>query len=1136
MLSQRYSVGANGVHLRSASASAPKAAQRSARVEANFTSAVAAPTSVMATGGLAYSKFFTGIAPEGEESLLPYFRDMYHHDSIAGATVDMIGTFPFSNWTLVGLEKSDMETYNDNMARLNLRAMMPEISLSYLVDGAFIGSLVYDPGTKSFQDVLIHDRMSCQISARPFFSLDPVITVNSTAQLQQFMQHRSPYVSAVMSTYPRGFIDAFSAGAVVLDPFTTMFIPRKTTHDSQTTSYLRRLLPMYFLEKTLYRGTVVEATRRMRATSHVQVGTDTWEPTPSEMQMVLGEFQLAEADPLGAWVVTRQGVQVQDIRTAGDMWKWTDLIDTLVPYKLRALGISEAFLSGDANYSCLAGNTLIPTRDGLRRIDSFGEGRDRKKTFKVNAVMDSRYGPQRASSWQYNGFQKTLRITTDTGNCLQATGNHPLLVLNAETGATDWKRTDKIQLGDILCVSRNRVVRERPLKLNVPRPAARTPLPHDPNKINKRGDKRGCTLGSKLAEPFQPGEMPKVPTHMTPELAYWLALFISEGSTRGTDAYCTEPNKTRGLAFANTDKRLTQRFAALAEHLFGVQAKAITTKTRLELELERFGTGFNPTKDFHYTYISNRRLVDWVEAIGVYVTPGRVDDKTPSYQKTVPWSILEADHASQTAFLASYAECDGTIRSRTSWMSVSSMIIDGILAILNSHGYQPTVWRNAEGSKTRVTLSVEDSEDFWKEGSKYLSLKAWKPTKRKHSKLDGVPATYWTNLVAARKIKFDRHGQYFLTDDHSVICWSKNPNSVSATTDAKPWGFNLSELKRFNYQYFDEGRYDNFLGFLKQLSPAAHAKLLQAMKHRYRYTPVTRIEGAGSEHVYDISMPAGKEPAFVANGLVVHNTAETAMSVFTENMAAYREFLTHRIFRDKLFPLIAVANDMYVDTTKAAKERTLTAVLRNMSNHRNLRIPEIRWHKNLENHDPSVMEALNSLGDKGIPVPLKMWAAAANVDMGMLLGNLEEDNAIREAIERITGKKPQDQGGLHEGGDESGDFGDYEGASMRDRLRATAARAPIRSGTTTMGSRRVGLLDRDYGNSADAYDAVLSKSGNKVHAALNGRARQQRQNDHILKAMRALRDPHHRKQVRDRIASKNGGVFPNIMPELRGRL
>ena len=625
MLSQRYTIGSSGVRLRSASQNtAPgSAVQRSARVEANFmpTNSSGVPTAQMPVGGLAYNKFFTGISPEGEESLIPYYRDMYYYDSVAGATVDMIGTFPFSDWTLVGLERDDMKVFNENLSRLNFRALMPELSMHYLVDGAFIGSLVYDPRERAFQDILIHDRMSCQISPRPFFSLDPVITVNSANSLQQFLSHNSPYVSAVMSTYPKGFIDAFRAGSVDLDPFTTIFIPRKTTVESTTTSYLKRILPMYYLEKTLYRGTLVEATKRMRATSHVQVGTDSWEPTPAEMQMVLAQFQMAELDPLGAWVVTRQGVQVQDIRTAGDMWKWTDLIDTLIPYKLRALGISEAFLSGDASYS----------------------------------------------------------------------------------------------------------------------------------------------------------------------------------------------------------------------------------------------------------------------------------------------------------------------------------------------------------------------------------------------------------------------------------------------------------------------------------------------------------------------------------------TAEVAMSVFTENMAAYREFLTHRIFRDKLFPLIAVANDMYVDKDAAAKERTLTAVLRNMSNHRNLRIPEIRWHKNLDNHDPSVMEALNSLGDKGIPVPLKMWAAAANVDMGMLLGNLEEDASIREAIEKITGVKPTDSGGLGEGedqGDFGGSFGEEDASTKKivAQLRNMASRLDIRSGSTQMGSRTVGLMNRDYGNAADAYDAHLSKSGKTVHAGLNGRAKQQQQNDNIIKAMNALRDPHHRKQVRDRIAAKNGGRFPNLIADMQGRL
>lgn len=302
-------------------------------------------------GGLGYSKFFTSILPEAEESLIPYYRDCYHFDSVAGATVDIMSVFPFSDWSLVGLEQEETSVYADNLSRLNVRSLMGEISNAYLVDGAFIGSLIYDPVQKVFQDILVHDRLNCQISLRPFFGVDPVITANSAANLSSFMNSGSPYVDEVLRSYPRGFLEGFMSGSAILDPVTTLYVPRRGLQDQRTTSYLRRILPMYLLEKTLYRGTLLEATKRMRATTHVQVGTDSWEPTASEMQTVLGQFQLSEMDPLGGWIVTRQGVNVQDIRQAGDFWKWTDLIDILVPYKLRALGISEAFLAGDANFS-----------------------------------------------------------------------------------------------------------------------------------------------------------------------------------------------------------------------------------------------------------------------------------------------------------------------------------------------------------------------------------------------------------------------------------------------------------------------------------------------------------------------------------------------------------------------------------------------------------------------------------------------------------------------------------------------------------------------------------------------------------------------------------------------------------------
>lgn len=368
MINSRYS--AQGSKLRLLASSAPAATPggvSASRPRGDLLSAVAGatretaswlpgnsfdvPISTMPMGGLGYSKFFTSILPEAEESLIPYYRDCYYFDSVAGATVDIMSVFPFSDWTLVGLEADETRVFNENLARLSIRSLMGEISNSYLVDGAFIGTLVYDARSKSFEDILVHDRLNCQISQRPFFALDPVITANSSANLNSFLSSGSPYVESVLRSYPRAFLESFASGPVTLDPITTIYVPRRGMLDQRTTSYLRRLLPMYLLEKTLYRGTLMEATKRMRATSHVQVGTDSWEATPQEMQTILSQFQLSEMDPLGGWIVTRQGVNVQDIRQGGDFWKWTDLIDVLVPYKLRALGISEAFLAGDANFS-----------------------------------------------------------------------------------------------------------------------------------------------------------------------------------------------------------------------------------------------------------------------------------------------------------------------------------------------------------------------------------------------------------------------------------------------------------------------------------------------------------------------------------------------------------------------------------------------------------------------------------------------------------------------------------------------------------------------------------------------------------------------------------------------------------------
>lgn len=245
--------------------------------------ASSAPMSTMGFGGPTFNTTFMGILPEYNENLLlSYYRDCYYYDSVGGATVDIISSFPFSDWTLAGLDNDQLSKFNESMARLNIRSLLSEISNAYLVDSAFIGSLVYDPESKIFQDILIHDFANASITPQPFYSIDPVISVNSANSISQFMNAGSPYVNDVMAKYPKSLLRTFMNGSTVLDPLTTLYVPRKGMMDRSSASYLKRLLPVYMLEKILFRGTLTEASKRLRSTSHIKVGDETWEPNNAE--------------------------------------------------------------------------------------------------------------------------------------------------------------------------------------------------------------------------------------------------------------------------------------------------------------------------------------------------------------------------------------------------------------------------------------------------------------------------------------------------------------------------------------------------------------------------------------------------------------------------------------------------------------------------------------------------------------------------------------------------------------------------------------------------------------------------------------------------------------------------------------
>lgn len=360
-------------------------------------------------GANASGRTFDSIIPDqNEDNLINAYRDIYYYDSVAGSACDLTAHFPFSDWTLIGLgDQKRGQVYGEAMARLNIRSLLPEMSLSYLVDGDFIGTLIYDSVIKNFMDVLVHDRTQCQIFSSALYAIDPAIRLLSSPRLRQYVSN-SRYAEGVLKSYPKKIIDTFLAGNVELDPLTTIHLSRRTLSDRGGVSYLKRVLPIYMLEKILYRGTLVEASKRLRATTHIQAGEPgEWEPTDAELQEILNRFQESEVDPLGAWVITRQGVSVTDIRQGGDFWKWTDNADTLTPLKLRALGISEAFLAGDSSYATAEAALSV----FLENIESF-------RNFLTYKVFQSKLFPLIALA---NGFYK------DTKEAKKPNSKHDLL-------------------------------------------------------------------------------------------------------------------------------------------------------------------------------------------------------------------------------------------------------------------------------------------------------------------------------------------------------------------------------------------------------------------------------------------------------------------------------------------------------------------------------------------------------------------------------------------------------------------------------------------------------------------------------------------------------------------------------------
>lgn len=282
------------------------------------------------------------------------YKDIYYHDSIGGSAVDLMANLPFSDFDLTGINDiTILRKYMQCVENLKLKSFLPAMSVDYHVLGAFVGSLKFDTRSSNFVSICPHNLDTVEMTEVPLYGADPLIDLRYDHRLLNFLKKvDDPRARAVMEKLPSVILENQDSNRAKLDPRLTLYIPRMGfASEHLGTSYFRRLLPIFILEKALLRGTIDQAYRRQRPIMHVSAGNETWTPSNSELSDIAATIQSADADPVNAVVATRQDINVEDIKRGDDFWRYDNIYDFSSSAKMRALGISDAFLSGEASYN-----------------------------------------------------------------------------------------------------------------------------------------------------------------------------------------------------------------------------------------------------------------------------------------------------------------------------------------------------------------------------------------------------------------------------------------------------------------------------------------------------------------------------------------------------------------------------------------------------------------------------------------------------------------------------------------------------------------------------------------------------------------------------------------------------------------
>lgn len=477
-----------------------------------------------------------------------------------------------------------------------------------------------------------------------------------------------------------------------------------------------------------------------------------------------------------------------------------------------------AILGIDAGFSCLEGNTLIATDRGLIKIKDLNDGIN-KPVVDIDVNVIGKNGIVKATRWLNKGKKDVFKLTTKTGNYIEATEDHKIMVF--ENGKLVWKELKDIKLGDYLCSNSVSIKNVNKLALNLS------------NQKSKEGGQIQL----------------KKPNYMDEDLAFLIGAIISEGSIT---KYQTQ--------IANTDGKYLKKLYKIFYDKFGIKGKVYINRDKGK-KLIINGRNTQCNKDYANIVVCSRQLTKWWKEMGLFFdnTLGHKN----SYKKVIPWCILQADSESQKAFLASYIEGDGNTKGRINICSKSVKLKKQIQILLNSFGIMTNIERDCISGTTS-----RDANEYYNIIKPYLISKfnEIRESRTKSSNKFGFLADHVKNVIQNRYVQSNsKNGSLYKNDKGELITLK--------------YFRRFPRITRFVYDSYKKGNYDKFLSEFKKISESEYNKLIYLLKNEYRFTSVTKKTYVGKKNVYDLTIENGKAPAFTANGLIVHNCNSFAFAV-----------------------------------------------------------------------------------------------------------------------------------------------------------------------------------------------------------------------------------------------------------------